>query len=40
MNNMNTEYEKFFYNMKKEYGDINYHLYKIVEIYDSLINDI
>lgn len=40
MNNMNTEYEKFFYNMKKEFGDINYHLYKIVEIYDSLINDI
>jgi hypothetical protein len=37
---MNTEYEIFFYNMKKELGDINYHLYEITKIYDSLISGI
>jgi hypothetical protein len=37
---MNTEYETFFYNMKKELGDINYHLYEIIKIYESLISGI
>ena len=37
---MNTEYEIFFYNMKKEFGNINYHLYEIVKIYNSLITNI
>ena len=37
---MNTQYEIFFYNMKTEFGNINYHLYEIVKIYNSLINNI
>jgi hypothetical protein len=37
---MNTEYEIFFYNMKKELGHINYHLYEIIKIYESLISGI
>jgi hypothetical protein len=37
---MNTKYEIFFNNMKKEFGEINYHLYEIVKIYDSLITGI
>ena len=37
---MNPEYEIFFYNMKKEFGNINYHLYEIVKIYNSLITNI
>jgi hypothetical protein len=37
---MNTEYEIFFYNMKKELGHINYHLYEIIKVYESLISGI
>lgn len=37
---MNTEYEFFFNNMKKEMSNINYHLNEIINIYDSLINNI
>ena len=33
---MNTEYELFFINMKKEMSNINYHLYEIIKVYDSL----
>ena len=33
---MNTEYELFFLNMKKELNNINYHLYEIIKVYDSL----
>ena len=34
---MNTEYEIFFNNMKKDLGYIDYHLYEITKIYASLI---
>ena len=37
---MNTDYEFFFNNIKKELNDINYHLYEVIKIYDSLINSI
>ena len=37
---MNTEYEFFFNNMKKELGYINYHLYEIIKIYESLTTGI
>lgn len=37
---MNTEYEIFFNNMKKELGYINYHLYEIIKIYESLTTGI
>ena len=37
---MNSDYEFFFNNMKKELNDINYHLYEVIKIYDSLINSI
>jgi hypothetical protein len=33
---MNTEYELFFLNMKKELNNINYHLYEIIKVYESL----
>ena len=33
---MNTEYEIFFNNMKTELSYINYHLYEIIKVYDSL----
>ena len=34
---MNTKYEIFFNNMKKDLGYIDYHLYEITKIYASLI---
>ena len=37
---MNTEYEIFFNNMKKELGYIKYHLYEIIKIYESLTTGI
>lgn len=37
---MNTDYEFFFNNIKKELNDINYHLFEVIKIYDSLINSI
>jgi len=38
--NMSTDYEFFFNNIKKELNDINYHLYEVIKVYDSLINSI
>jgi len=37
---MSTDYEFFFNNIKKELNDINYHLYEVIKVYDSLINSI
>lgn len=37
---MNTEYDFFLKNMKKELSYINYHLYEITKIYASLISGI
>ena len=37
---MNTEYEIFFNNMKTELSYINYHLYEIIKICESLTNGI